>query len=254
MLTISSAASEHLSALMDHWRWLDYWTENDPVYRMSAALPREDAKRLAGQHMPPSFYHEGRPFRALLFWDKRPGITLDVGYCSAEFATCEFYSVGFQVYRWQMPPNMSEVKAFEKFALANFAQHFPVTDQYDYQEVSVTLPRLGLPDAIRQRRSRPASEINKLVPLIACPSQYATTLEVPYYNPTDPCVFIHRTCVSADGATSQSLWYPNLSEGEWFVGLNTGTDGPVSRVQYYRHRIENALMRTITIPATTQKK
>ncbi len=140
------AADERLKQLVEHWRWEQYWngsTELGPLYRA------------------------GREFEALLFW-RTGGVQPGVGFCSIDLGICLYGRTQPNYYAsdpMKTTPGEDLRSAFARFRETAFGLmsrfRLPIPDEttYETERVKVTLPPLGPPGPIRDRKAPPQDEV-----------------------------------------------------------------------------------------------
>ena len=238
----TSAMTPHLEELADHWRWSQYWrgtTDLGPKYR------------------------EGLSFQALFFW-RIDRTYPDLGFCSNALAVCLYYErVAPMMARgpdeMKMAPGEDLQSAFKRLVAETFKLPLlrsqyrlpgvrpPQPEDYATEIQTIVLPALDPPRAVRERKPRPAKELEELKEAVGCPGEKERVgcrrrLLIPFYNETDPQVSVYRECSKECSFTKPAILFPKLLEdGHWFMGATNTTVDP-SLVRAARRQIEKALM------------
>jgi hypothetical protein len=145
----------------------------------------------------------------------------------------------------------SPLSAFERFLSGGFSQKIisiarsPLPKETDYATLltNIVLPPLDPPKGIRERRMRPASEIQALLASLSCPSDTPDCglhLMVPFYGDADPSVPVYRQCLKCYDPHAMII-FMNWVDGHWWHGGTNFDESPdfVSRAS---GQIEKALM------------
>jgi len=228
----SSKAERHVSQLVEHWLWKQYW------YGASELGTR---------------YRTGQEFQALAFWraDEKPP---SVGFCSTELGICQFYpdttTIGAS-FEAKMALREDAQSAFRRFLRDSFGQNAsslvnlpePSASDYVAETVKIVLPAITAPEAIRARRVRPPAETDALSAALSClPDQSGCKVHllIPFYSENDPWIPVYRECSRCPN-TKPMIIFMRRIEGTWWHGARDFDDGP-DFVRRTRRRIEEALM------------
>lgn len=238
-----SNADQHVERLIERWRWKQYWQGTTELRTM---------------------YIPGRRFRALLFWrkDENPP---SVGFCSIDLGICQFYpnAPGNEhSFETKITSGTDIQSAFRRFQEDSFGEEGaiaklskierppevgrapePQRTDYSTEMVTIILPRLDPPDAIRSRKPQPSADTDALIANLSClPDQppCKVHLMVPFYSRSDPNVPVFRQC-SACPNPKPMIIFMKLIEGNWWHGAMDFDDRP-DVVDRTRKQIENALM------------
>lgn len=241
-----------IGLLSEHWRWMNYWFGRTEL----------------GER-----YREGQKVHLLLFW-REPDHSLtsnippEIGFCSVQLGVCEHYQQIWQVVgsssEMQLNPTLDEQSSFKEFVHSNFAQRMPdiyppgvkpgspyvgkeakpTVADFKTALASVILPKLEPPDAVREAKVQPKSEIAPLIADLQCLGDHArcrTRLLIPFYGHHDPLVLVFRRCSQRCDVGGDAIVFVRFVDGHWWMGAND-VSRTASFVQRAKKQIDRALM------------
>jgi hypothetical protein len=234
----SPAAAEHLNQLYEHWLWQAYW---------------EGATDLDSKYTP------GRQFSSLFFWQKNDADP-SIGFCSEALGFCRFY----QSLRYIPIPLETKItsgedsrSAFQRFLGNSFGKYdsplgqgrqhppAPSPDDYAVEMVTIALPALDPPNAIRERNPPPRARTDALLAKFGCSLDKRECdyyLLIPFYSESDFDVPIYRECL-AKCNFPPAILFPKWIDEEsvWWQGAMDITSDP-AQVKRFKQQIEKALL------------
>lgn len=214
-------------------------------------------------------YVEGKQVDVLVFWTKttqRP----KYGFCAPPLKRCvSNYSASQYrgVAEVIIDPGSEPRQAFETFAASNYGDGgawFPSlkTSEFEFEQRVLTLPTLGLPAAILHKlgSEEAVQEVEQWRKGAVCgiegtrrPAKCTGTLVFPYYNAADQSWHVLRTCSPACplGFQGEAILSLSRRESGWAASVG-GFFNNKEAVDWYKPRIEKAVMDRIEVPPTSE--
>lgn len=225
-------AVARVTQLTDYWRWKHYW---------------DGTNELGTQYEP------GRRFETLLFWNSNE-MRPSVGFCSADLGICQYYpdtAMISECYEMKLSSGQKAQAAYQQFLAKSFGQKRPLSassevraGDYTSEMITITLPPLDPPDAIRNHESPPQSEVDALVAsLTGLPDlpRAKVHLLAPFYSHRDPWVPVFRQCSGCPNSKPMIIYMRFVEGHGWWHGVMDFNDNP-DEVKRMRRQIEKALL------------